>query len=406
MRITRRGWAVAGIGLLLYLFANQTQVGWLYVLSALAVGLWLTSLALPGSMLRGLNATRRVNGSETGADFELYAGQPVTIELAFHNAARLPALLLRGIEPCALAPRSDREQILYVPAIPGHGQARLAIETTCARRGWFAFQPLRLETGAPFGFSRARRTLATGGPDGLLVFPEYRPLERLELFDRRPAVETSATRVGTAGEFIGVREYRPGDPRRNVHWRTTARAGRLIVREFAEETQPALSMALDLRANSALGRQGATLELGIKIAATLAHYALGHDLPFSLVTNSRQWPAPAGPLSWWGLMNYLARVESGGEVPFDECLRRLPLGTLVAAILPAPDPGVLAPLADLRRAGLSVLAVIVDPAAFVPAGAGHAFGIQARRLAAELESVGISARLVGSEPDWERALAE
>ena len=406
MRITRRGWAVAGIGLLLYFFANQTQVGWLYVLSALAAGLWLTTLALPARMLHGLTATRRVNGSASGADLELYAGQPVTIELAFRNASRLPALVLRAVEPCALAPLSDRDQILYIPAIPGRDRAILVVETTCARRGWFSFEPLRLETGAPFGFSRAVRALATGGPDGLLVFPEYRLLERLELFDRRPAVETSAARAGTSGEFIGVREFRPGDPRRNVHWRSTARAGRLIVKEFAEEMQPALVMALDLRANSALGLEGATLELGIKIAATLAHYALGRDMPFSLVTNSRQWPAPPGPLSWWGLMSYLARVEAGGDAPFDECLRRLAPGTFVAAILPAPDPGVLAPLADLRRAGLSVLAVVVDPAVFVPAEAGHAFGIEARRLAAELESTGIAARLIGPGLDWERALAE
>ena len=39
---------------------------------------------------------------------------------------------------------------------------------------------------------------------------------------------------------------RPGDPPRHVHWRTTARAGRLIVKEFAEEQQPALTIDTDL----------------------------------------------------------------------------------------------------------------------------------------------------------------
>jgi uncharacterized protein (DUF58 family) len=405
VRITRRGWAVAAIALLLYFFANQTQVGWLYVFSALAAGLWLTTVALPGRMLRGLTAARRVNSSESGADLELYGGQPVTLELTFQNLSHLPALMLRSLEVCALAPPPDRDQILYVPAIAGRGAARVVIATSCARRGWFLFEPLLVETHAPFGFSRASRRLAASGPQGLLVFPEYRQLEQLEFFDRRPAVETSAARAGAAGEFIGVRDYRPGDPRRNVHWRSTARAGRLIVKEFADETQPALTIALDLRQGSALGPELETLELGIKVAATLAYYAQRRGLPFNLVTISQAWPAPAGPLSWWGLMNYLARVQAEGETPFDECLRRLPPGTFAAAILPAPDPTVLAPLADLQRAGLAVLAVIVDPAAFVPGTAGHAPGIEARRLAAELESAGIPARLVGAEPDWERALA-
>src|SRR5258706_971698 len=294
MRVTRRGWAVAAIALLFYFFANQTQVGWLYVFSALAAGLWLTTLFLPGRTVRRLAAARRVNGAENAAALELHAGQPVTLEVSFQNTSRLPALLLRGHEPCTLAPAPDRNQVLYVPAIPGRATVKLAIETTCAHRGWFPFEPLRVETGAPFGLSHAARQLATTGPDGVLVFPESRPLEQLDLLDRRPAVETSAVRTGASGEFVGVRDYRTGDPRRHVHWRSTARAGRLIVKEFAEETQPALTLALDLRAGSALGSEGETVELAIKVAATLAHAARQRGLPFSLVSNSRAWPVPPG----------------------------------------------------------------------------------------------------------------
>ena len=105
-------------------------------------------------------------------------------------------------------------------------------------------------------------------------------------------------------------------------------------------------------------------------------------------------------------MSYLARVAAEGEAPFDECLRRLPPGTFVAAILPAPDSNVLAPLTDLRRAGLNLVAILIDPSPFVLGSAGHGYGVEARRLAAELESTGIAARLVGAEPDWERVLAE
>ena len=405
MRVTHRGWAVLAIALLFCFFANQTQVGWLYVFSALAAGLWLTTLLLPRRALRRLVVTRRVNGSASGADLELHAGQPVTLEVNLENTSRLPALLLRGTERCALAPLADQNQILYFPALPGRSAAQLVIETTCARRGWFSFGPLRVETGAPFGLSRAQRAVAASGPDGVLVFPEYRPLEHMDLFDRRPAVETSAARAGASGEFVGVRDYRPGDPRRNVHWRSTARAGRLIVKEFAEETQPALTLALDLRAASALGPGGDTLELAIKAAASLANAARQRQLPFSLVSNSRAWPAPPGPLSWWALMSYLARVAAEGDAPFDECLRRLPPGTFVAAILPAPDPDVLAPLADLRRAGLGVMAVLIDPAPFLIGADGHAYGVEARRLAAERESTGIETRLLGAAPDWERVLA-
>src|SRR5262249_17632718 len=98
----RRGWAVLAIGLLFYFFANQTQVGWLYVFSALSLGLWLTTIFLPPRALDRLSASRRVNGSASGADLELYASQPVSIQIDIRNQSRLPALLLRGHEACAL----------------------------------------------------------------------------------------------------------------------------------------------------------------------------------------------------------------------------------------------------------------------------------------------------------------
>src|SRR5437867_2796918 len=106
---TPRGWTLLAVALILYFFANQTQVGWLYVLAALAAGLWLAAWPLPRRMLRGLALTRCLNG-HNASDLELYAGQPVAIELEIKNAARIPALQLRGVEICPLAPPSSRSR--------------------------------------------------------------------------------------------------------------------------------------------------------------------------------------------------------------------------------------------------------------------------------------------------------
>src|SRR5260221_12373493 len=112
MRVARRGWAVAAIAVLFYFFANQTQVGWLYVFSALAAGLWLTTLFLPGRTVRRLAAARRGNGAENAAALELHAGQPVTLEVSFQNTPRLPPRLRRGHWLCTLAPRPARTPVL------------------------------------------------------------------------------------------------------------------------------------------------------------------------------------------------------------------------------------------------------------------------------------------------------
>jgi uncharacterized protein (DUF58 family) len=268
----------------------------------------------------------------------------------------------------------------------------------CARRGWFEFPPVMVATRAPFGFFAARRVLPA--PAGVLIFPEYRVLKRFPLLDRRPSLHNPFVQVGHGSEFIGVREYRPGDSPRHVHWRTTARAGQLVVKEFSEETQPGLTIALDLRAGSAIGAEDDnTLERAIKVAATVAHYADGRGLPVSLASNSLEWPAPPGPVSRWGAMNYLARVRAGGDRPFADCLRALSGAVFVVALLPAPDGAAVGPLIELKKQGVAVLAVLFDPADDDPEHAG-----QAEALAGGLRAAGVNVRVVGGEADWEQAL--
>jgi uncharacterized protein (DUF58 family) len=403
MRPTRRGWAIAAVALLLYLFANQTQVGWLYVMSALAAGMWLTALFLPRRMLRGLTLVRRVNGSENPVELEFYVGNAVTVEIALTNAGRTPALQVRGEETCPFAPAADRSRPFFVSGLPAGANISLNYETTCARRGWFEFPSVALSTRAPFGFFFARRKVPA--PTGVLVFPEYRELERLDLFDRLPAAQNVFTCIGVGGEFVGVREYRPGDSPRHVHWRTTARAGQLIVKEFAAETEPGLTIALDLRASSVVGSgEDTSLELAIKIAATLARYAHTRGLPVSLAANSRTWPIPPGPLSWWGLMNTLARVQAdaNAEESFADCLRGLRATSFVAAVLSSPDDAAAAPLIELKNQGLGVLAVVIDPNPFLPYGWGKSD--KAGAVAGALKANNVSVCVIGGEPDWEETL--
>ena len=80
---------------------------------------------------------------------------------------------------------------------------------------------------------------------------------------------------------MGVREYRPGDPRRAVHWRSTARLGRLVVREFEEEVASKVVLVL-------AGRDDGTppessFECLIEATASIALYALQTGHPIDLV---------------------------------------------------------------------------------------------------------------------------
>jgi uncharacterized protein (DUF58 family) len=60
----------------------------------------------------------------------------------------------------------------------------------------------------------------------------------------------SAPRRGTGPEFLGVREYRPGDSMRHVHWPSTARTGTVMVREFEEERTRRIAIVVDTVADA------------------------------------------------------------------------------------------------------------------------------------------------------------
>ncbi len=399
---TSRAYSFLVAALLLYIFANQTQVGWLYVMSAVVAGAVAAAWWLNRGALAGVVSRRQVGQGDSAP----HEGDMVPIELTFHNARRGPAAHLRITEVCPLAPPSPEgrpfQQSIFVPLLPGRADVHLRYEVTADRRGLHEFPPQQQSSRAPFGFFERRRTRPL--PTPTLVYPEVRPLHRLALLDRQPLAQVARPRAGVGTEIIGVRPYRSGDSPRHIHWRTVARTGQLASKEFADETQPGLTLALDSFAHPYAPWPGkhTPFEWAVKVAASIGDYALRRGYPLRLAgpqagDESELLPVPHGPLSLFALLEYLARVQPVGALPIADALNGA-VEMFVAAVLPWPDPAVLEALLALRRRGLEVLAVALDPATF-PAG-----GPSAKPLADELQANGIDTRLVSSGDDWAELL--
>ena len=114
--------------------------------------------------------------------------------------------------------------------VPAHGQGELVLNLPQARRGWHRFERVDLHTLAPLGLFRCWSVLR---PDwGVLVYPApattHRPLPEAEA----AGGEAVAARRGDE-EFSALRNYQPGDPTRRIAWRTLARGGALMTKQFA-----------------------------------------------------------------------------------------------------------------------------------------------------------------------------
>jgi uncharacterized protein (DUF58 family) len=206
--------------------------------------------------------------------------------------------------------------------------------------------------GAPFGFLRSTRSVDVSSPSVAVPrWVDLRSFPILEPSSFPSDVLHERARMGAGEEFLGVRDYRPGDSPRTVHWRSTARAGHLMVREYEE--LPSARVAIVLAGLEHGDPPDSSFELLVSAAASVALYALSTGHPIDLiragpngVTETMFEPDRAGALEW------LAGAEPADGSPVAmsaEILDRLGRrGTVVVCSSTAGRAG--AELGDVARA--------------------------------------------------------
>lgn len=134
----------------------------------------------------------------------------------------------------------------YVRALPPGGQTHLPVRIRALKRGVYPLPPLRVFSTFPFHFFRAGRSKTPVPP--LIVIPRFHPLEAIDIPVGRlyqPGGFALTTNLGESPEYIGSRDYIPGDSVRRIDSRAWARLGRPAVREYQEEYYCRIALVLD-----------------------------------------------------------------------------------------------------------------------------------------------------------------
>ena len=233
--------------MILFFYAANSEVVWLYLLAYWVAALLVVAFVY-AAWNRGflLDATlvgiRRASGFETETLAEqVVEDEPfeldrlrIKITIGSHRGTRGPARAYGKIGAGTMAVAAG---VVRRPA--GHIEQPLLQPS---RRGPVEMIDWRLDSGDPLGlFKRTER-----GKDGevALVLPRFTSL-RAQPLVRELEASVTAPRAGHGTEVFGVRQYHPGDPLRRIHWRTTARRGELIVREFEPPGVQNLGIFLD-----------------------------------------------------------------------------------------------------------------------------------------------------------------
>lgn len=158
-------------------------------------------------------------------------GEPLGVQLQISNTAlwKVPGLIYEqeAVERSAFEPSTG----VALAAVIGLGNETFAWTMSTARRGRFPRGTPQLATGFPFGLERRRKPISVA--DSMLVLPRSFPIVGLPQPRRLSAYEgfSGVALAGSSGSTLGLRAYRRGDARRDIHWRQTARVDTLIVRE-------------------------------------------------------------------------------------------------------------------------------------------------------------------------------
>ncbi len=253
-RLTRAGWLWLVVTVLVLVLGVGKNINLLALLGVVLLVVLLLNALVAGRRLRGLEARRRL-------DELLFAGGLCRVELYLHNpgARACPGVRLEETTPCGkLAWYLDRVEAQA--RLPCQGEARLP------GRGLHDWGPIRASSGHPFGL--VRRQVVLAGPVPVLVLPRPRRLDRERFRHHLRGADPHGERVKRRGwrheaaqaDFHGLRPFRPGDSPRWIHWRTSARRGELMVREF--EDVPGDDLALVLA-------PGGDVEVLVDAAATV-----------------------------------------------------------------------------------------------------------------------------------------
>jgi uncharacterized protein (DUF58 family) len=266
IRPTREGWWCASAALGLGLAALNTGNNLVYLLCSLLLALILVSGILSEHTLWGLRVRPMLPG-------EAYAGTPALVgALVANRKRRSPSLSLTLEVPAA----GGGVRFLHLPRLEAGEERLVTWTTTFPARGRHRLAGVRLATRFPFGLFTKSETVALDAE--LLVYPAVGPVSGRRFRDAGDTGPVPRRRRGRGDDLYDLRPYRPGDDPRLIHWRSSARAQLLTVRELEDEATHDVRIVLTGDGRREIARREAAVSEAASLAVHLLRRGAGVEL--------------------------------------------------------------------------------------------------------------------------------
>lgn len=377
------------LALICYLAAQGTGIRLFFHLFYLLLALLAGAYLWAWLNLRGLRVERETFTQRS------QVGETARERITIRNDWPIPRLWIELLD------HSDMPQhgAGFVAYLPSKDRRRWMIRTPCTIRGKYTLGPVTVASGDPFGIFRLEHQIDKTSE--ILVYPQTSPLPGFVLPSAElPGGQETKTRTyHVTPNVSGIRDYQPGDSLNRIHWRSTARMGKLIVKEFELDPTAEVYLVLDMQektqqildeheARKASGGQEVRLiesteEYAVHAAAAIARHLIDQNRPVGLVAWGQRReliPTERESRQLYKILEALAMLRAHGAQSLAEVLTaesaRFGRNCTLVIFTSSLDERWVRGLQQLLYRGVRAMVVFVDPQSF--GGWKDSLTIQAR----------------------------
>lgn len=296
IRLTSEGTRFLLLTVAVGIAAVNTGNNLFYLLMAMMLSLIVLSSVLSEQSLRGLEFYRHLPE-------HLCANQPATVTLRVANhKSHVPSVSLSLYDRVA---GQDLDRGIRLPHLAPRSSTLISYPLLVSRRGRYRFDGVGVVTAFPFRLFQ--KTAFYSFEASLLVCPAMIPLPPLRLQELRTLGQHHvAARRGQGNSLYNLREFRPGDDSRAIHWMTTARTSRLMLKETEAENRRWVTLAVSTVASI---DEDEAFERTLSIAASLLDFWLNREFHVRLLLGDGPELLASGPEQIHQLLHSLALCE-------------------------------------------------------------------------------------------------
>jgi uncharacterized protein (DUF58 family) len=320
LRVTREGKVLLALTVVIGLTAINARINLLLIVLGMLLGVVLISGVLSENSLRRVSVKLFLPSTA-------YAGAPFPARLTLRNSKkRLPSYSLH-VEIYFEGDSGTFVSRSYVLKLPPDSIVTLEHMLNMDVRGRKTVRRVKIATRFPFGFFEKWSYHPVEAE--VLLFPKLGriPGRLIPVSNeyRNQGVRKVLTKIGR-DEFWGIREYRDGDNPRHIHWRSSARFRKRLVREYHREESQNVCILLDAHVPDDAPELAERFESAVSFTATMAEELLDQDYQLSLAAYGQglvKLTTDRGPRQTRRILTALAEIQPSRDKDLKDLVKEL-----------------------------------------------------------------------------------